>query len=374
MKFYDCTTAPSPRRVRIFLAEKGISVPTVQVDLRNNEQLTPAFRAINPDATVPSLELDNGTRINDAIGICVYFEAIQPQPALHGRKRRRKSAGRLLAAGSRTQRLLRRHGCVSQCHARPQGTGAAGPARLRADPGPGRARPPARRAFFRADGCSTGAKRIRRRPALQYCRHHGADRGRFRPLDQNAGPGGRARICAAGTRKSRRGRAPRPERDAGAADERHPRSHSTGWPAGRCPGPIRRTCWRNCASGWSTPACRCGGAPCLSPRCIPTSWAGRFLWQAESGVTTSRTRFHSLVETDDYRKARSRPSMRPASRSAAALPTPTARRTSSSARPPRRRRDRLCRIPAGVHRRHHPRRDVVDAAAGRFYAEAVRRS
>ena len=46
MKFYDCATAPSPRRVRIFLAEKGISVPTVQVDLRNNEQLTPAFRAI----------------------------------------------------------------------------------------------------------------------------------------------------------------------------------------------------------------------------------------------------------------------------------------------------------------------------------------
>ena len=43
MKFYDCTTAPSPRRVRIFLAEKGISVPTVQVDLRNNEQLTPLF-------------------------------------------------------------------------------------------------------------------------------------------------------------------------------------------------------------------------------------------------------------------------------------------------------------------------------------------
>jgi glutathione S-transferase len=84
MKFYDCTTAPSPRRVRIFLAEKGISVPTVQVDLRNNEQLTPAFRTINPDATVPALELDDGTRINDAIGICVYFEAIQPEPPLFG--------------------------------------------------------------------------------------------------------------------------------------------------------------------------------------------------------------------------------------------------------------------------------------------------
>ena len=84
MKFYDCTTAPSPRRVRIFLAEKGISVPTVQVDLRNNEQLTPAYRAINPDATVPALELDDGSRINDAIGICIYFEAIHPQPPLMG--------------------------------------------------------------------------------------------------------------------------------------------------------------------------------------------------------------------------------------------------------------------------------------------------
>ena len=91
MKFYDCTTAPSPRRVRIFLAEKGITVPTVQVDLRNNDQFTPAFRAINPDATVPSLELDDGTRINDAIGICVYFEAIHPQPPLMGESAEEKA-------------------------------------------------------------------------------------------------------------------------------------------------------------------------------------------------------------------------------------------------------------------------------------------
>src|SRR5580693_2481510 len=91
MKFYDCTTAPSPRRVRIFLAEKSISVPTVQVDLRNNEQLTPAFRAVNPDATVPSLELDDGTRINDAVGICVYFETLQPQPPLLGENAEEKA-------------------------------------------------------------------------------------------------------------------------------------------------------------------------------------------------------------------------------------------------------------------------------------------
>jgi glutathione S-transferase len=70
--------------VRIFLVEKGISVPTVQVDLRNGEQFSPAFRAINPDATVPVLELDNGTRIADAIGMCVYFEVTHPQPPLMG--------------------------------------------------------------------------------------------------------------------------------------------------------------------------------------------------------------------------------------------------------------------------------------------------
>src|SRR5712671_5301684 len=84
MKFYDFALAPSPRRVRIFLAEKGIAVPTVQVNLRAGEQFTPEFRAVNPDCTVPVLELDDGVRITDAIGICVYFEASHPEPPLMG--------------------------------------------------------------------------------------------------------------------------------------------------------------------------------------------------------------------------------------------------------------------------------------------------
>ncbi len=104
MKFYDCATAPSPRRVRIFLAEKGISVPTVQVDLRNGEQFSTQFRAINPDATVPALELDNGTRIVDAIGICVYFEAMHPQPPLMGEGAEEK------AVVATWQRLAERNG------------------------------------------------------------------------------------------------------------------------------------------------------------------------------------------------------------------------------------------------------------------------
>ena len=84
MKFYDCVTAPSPRRVRIFAAEKGIALPTVQVDLRNGEQFSDAFRAINPDCTVPALVLDDGTVIADAVAICGYLEEIHPAPPLIG--------------------------------------------------------------------------------------------------------------------------------------------------------------------------------------------------------------------------------------------------------------------------------------------------
>src|SRR5690348_4355967 len=84
MKFYDCTTAPSPRRVRIFLAEKGISIPTAQVDLRSGEQFSDAFRAINPDCTVPALQLDDGTVIADAVAICHYLEELHPDPPLIG--------------------------------------------------------------------------------------------------------------------------------------------------------------------------------------------------------------------------------------------------------------------------------------------------
>jgi glutathione S-transferase len=85
MLFYDCSTAPSPRRVRIFMAEKGLSILTQQVDLRAGEHLGAAFRKINPEATVPVLLLDNGAAICDAVAICVYLEETHPEPALIGR-------------------------------------------------------------------------------------------------------------------------------------------------------------------------------------------------------------------------------------------------------------------------------------------------
>jgi glutathione S-transferase len=85
MKLYDCTTAPSPRRVRFFIAEKGLSIDIQQVDLANEEQLGDEFRAINPDCTVPVLELDDGTRISEIFAICQYLEELHPEPPLMGR-------------------------------------------------------------------------------------------------------------------------------------------------------------------------------------------------------------------------------------------------------------------------------------------------
>jgi glutathione S-transferase len=84
LKLYEYAPAPNPRRVRIFLAEKAIAVPTVQVDLRAGEQFSAAFRAVNPDCTVPVLEFDDGARVADVMAICVYFETIAPEPPLMG--------------------------------------------------------------------------------------------------------------------------------------------------------------------------------------------------------------------------------------------------------------------------------------------------
>lgn len=82
---YDCATAPSPRRARILLAEKGIAHATVQVDLRSGEQLGEAFRRINPQCTVPALQTQEGRVLTDNAAITAYLEAIKPDPPLLGR-------------------------------------------------------------------------------------------------------------------------------------------------------------------------------------------------------------------------------------------------------------------------------------------------
>ena len=81
---YDCATAPSPRRARILLAEKGVPHETVQVDLRSGEQLSDAFRQINPQCTVPVLRTDDGLLLTDNAAITAWVEARFPQPPLLG--------------------------------------------------------------------------------------------------------------------------------------------------------------------------------------------------------------------------------------------------------------------------------------------------
>ncbi len=81
---YDCASAPSPRRARIFLAEKNVEHETVPVDLRTGEQMGDAFRAINPQCTVPALRTEDGLVLADNAGIAAYLEARFPNPPLMG--------------------------------------------------------------------------------------------------------------------------------------------------------------------------------------------------------------------------------------------------------------------------------------------------
>jgi glutathione S-transferase len=85
VRLYDGGRAPNPRRVRVFLKEKGISVPIAPVDLAAMEHKSERFSSVNPLQRVPALELDDGTVITESIAICRYFEALQPEPVLFGR-------------------------------------------------------------------------------------------------------------------------------------------------------------------------------------------------------------------------------------------------------------------------------------------------
>ena len=85
MKLYDGGRAPNPRRVRIFLAEKGIEVPIEPVDMGAMQHRSEALTALNPLQRLPVLELDDGTVITESIAICRYFEGLRPEPPLFGR-------------------------------------------------------------------------------------------------------------------------------------------------------------------------------------------------------------------------------------------------------------------------------------------------
>lgn len=92
LTLYDCATAPSPRRARILLAEKGVQHLTVQVDLRSGQQFSDDYRALNPQCTVPALKLPDGSVLTDNASIAAWLEATYPQPALLGNTPQEKAA------------------------------------------------------------------------------------------------------------------------------------------------------------------------------------------------------------------------------------------------------------------------------------------
>ena len=102
MKLYDYAPAPNPRRARFFIAEKGLEVDTVQVDLRQKQQFDADFKALNPRCTVPALVLDDGTAISENQGIAAYLEALHPEPPLLGRDAAEK--GRVAMWNARMER------------------------------------------------------------------------------------------------------------------------------------------------------------------------------------------------------------------------------------------------------------------------------
>jgi len=109
MKLFDGGRAPNPRRVRVFLAEKGITVPLVPIDMGALEHRQDAVSSRNPMRRLPVLELDDGTIITESVAICRYFEELHPEPALFGRG----AVGKALVEMWQRRMELNFMGCVA---------------------------------------------------------------------------------------------------------------------------------------------------------------------------------------------------------------------------------------------------------------------
>jgi len=103
MIFYDCSTAPSPRRARMFIAEKGLTIETREISIAKGEQLSPDFLTVNPRATVPVLITEGGQTLTENLGIAAYLEALHPEPPLLGRNAEEKGQVMMWNAIAETQ-------------------------------------------------------------------------------------------------------------------------------------------------------------------------------------------------------------------------------------------------------------------------------
>jgi len=137
MKIYQDSSAPNPRRVRIFLAEKQIEIPFEQIDLANKQQLGEHFLAINPLGELPVLELDDQSHITETMAICRYFELLHPDPALFGKTPREQAEVEMWNRRMEFHLLLNVAHCFQHSHpffadSKPQSSDYAEIARQRA--------------------------------------------------------------------------------------------------------------------------------------------------------------------------------------------------------------------------------------------------
>jgi len=91
MKIYDFAFAPNPRRLRIFVAEKGLKIPVEQVDIFTGKNRTPEMLAKNPAGGLPVMELDDGTHLAESVAICRYLESLHPEPNMMGKNSREQA-------------------------------------------------------------------------------------------------------------------------------------------------------------------------------------------------------------------------------------------------------------------------------------------
>ncbi len=91
MKIYGFTLAPNPRRLRIFLAEKGLKIPSEEVDISQGKNRTPEMLAKNPAGGLPFMELDDGSYLSESVAICRYLEGLHPEPNLLGKDNREQA-------------------------------------------------------------------------------------------------------------------------------------------------------------------------------------------------------------------------------------------------------------------------------------------
>lgn len=117
MKLYDSKMAPNPRRVRIFLAEKGVEIPAVPLDLAKAETRQPAFLAKNPMGGVPLLELDDGTAIAESVAICRYVEELHPAPPLFGSGAKDRALVEMWQRRAENEVFRNVTGCFQNTHA-----------------------------------------------------------------------------------------------------------------------------------------------------------------------------------------------------------------------------------------------------------------